>query len=258
MTDCALPPFLDQPKSKVAQAIAARDWSGTSIGPIETWPISLRTTLATMLACPTPMFLAWGPDLLSFYNDTYDPILGYRADFALGMPFAELWSSIWSDIEPLVDKALAGGETRVTDMKLDLSRSGEPEESYWSFTYSPAYDDEGRIVGMFCVTGETTDRVLAERAREAADERLELALSAGASIGTWDWDVTEDCVVADARFADLYGVDPARAVAGVPVAEFFAGVHPEDLPRLEQQIAASMAGENGRDRRTPRTGAPKI
>ena len=154
-----------------------------------------------MMACPTPMFLAWGPELQSFYNDAYVPILGYRADFSLGMPFRELWASIWDDISPLVDEAMAGGQTRVVDMRLDLSRTGEPEESYRTFTYSPAFDDDGRISGMFCVTGETTARVRA-----------------------------------DARFAALYGVDPVLAEHGAPIAEFFGGIHPDDLPRVRAEI----------------------
>ncbi|NHV87710.1 hybrid sensor histidine kinase/response regulator, partial [Escherichia coli] len=75
--------------------MASRDWSGTSLGPIGMWPKALQATLSLMLACPTPMFLAWGPDLLCFYNDAYRPILGYRLDGALGTPFRTLWASIW-------------------------------------------------------------------------------------------------------------------------------------------------------------------
>ena len=152
--------------------ILARDWSQTSLGPIAGWPPALRTTLATMLACPTPMFLAWGPDLLCFYNDAYRPILGYRLDTALGRPFRMVWDSIWTDIEPLVAATLAGESQTLTDLPLDLSRRGIAEESWWSFTYSPAFDDEGRIAGLFCVTGETTAKVVAERELRESNEEL--------------------------------------------------------------------------------------
>lgn len=187
------------------------------------------------------MFLAWGPQLLSFYNDAYVQILGYRAETALGRPFRDLWASIWEDIEPLVNEALAGGQPMVTDMQLDLARTGLPEESYWTFSYSPAFDDAGEIAGMFCVTGETTARVLAERSRDEADERLQLALSAGNSIGAWDWDVPNDWVRADERFASLYGVAPDRAAHGAPIAEFFSGIHPDDLARVQHEIEGAMA-----------------
>jgi PAS domain-containing protein len=150
--------------------IRARDWSTTSLGPPETWPTALRSTLSLMLSCPTAMFLAWGPDLLCFYNDAYRPILGYRLPTALGRPFREVWASIWGEIGPLVDATMAGESRKMTDVMLDLSREGEPERSWWSFTYSPVLDDAGGIGGLFCVTAETTDRVLAEAAlRESED-----------------------------------------------------------------------------------------
>lgn len=223
--------------------IAQRDWAATSLGQVETWSPALRATLSLMLACPTPMFLAWGPDLLCFYNDAYRPILGYRLEDALGRPFRQVWASIWDDIEPLVSATLAGESRTMTDMRLDLSREGVPEESWWTFTYSPAFDDDGGISGLFCVTGETTARVIAERDRDAADERLQLALSAGNSIGAWDWDVINDRLTADTRFATLYGVDPDRAAQGAPIAEFFEGIHPDDLSRVQAEIARTMAGE---------------
>ncbi|MEI4488633.1 ATP-binding protein [Frigidibacter sp. MR17.14] len=237
--ECA-PEFLRVESSPVGAEIAAIDWASTPIGPIREWPVSLRSTLAMMLACPLPMFLAWGPDLRSFYNDAYRPILGYRAQGAIGRPFRKLWASIWDDIGPLVDATLAGESRKLTDMRLDISREQVPEESYWTFSYSPAFDDEGRIAGLFCVTGETTDRVLAERRRDEADERLRLAMSAGKGIGTWDWDVPADRVTADARFAHLYGVDPAVAEAGAPIASFFKGIHPDDRDRVQSEVTNAV------------------
>lgn len=231
--------------SAVASEILAHDWESTSLGPISGWPESLSSLITTMIACPVPMYLAWGPDLISFFNDSYRPILGYRAETALGQPFKSLWSSVWADIEPLVQDALNGTARSVTDMRLDLSRRGEPEESYWTFSYSPVFDANGKVSGMLCVTGETTDRVLAERHRAEADRRLDLALSAGNSIGVWDWDVTNDLVTSDMRFAALYGVDPAIASKGAPISEFFSGIHPEDIDRVQQEVGRTIA-TNGR------------
>lgn len=152
--------------------ILAMDWSRSPLGPIAGWPASLRATVGLMLACPTPMFLAWGADLHCFYNDAYRPILGYRLDTALGRPFREVWDSIWSEIEPLVTATLAGESQTLTDLPLDLSRRGAPEASWWSFTYSPAYDDAGAIAGLLCVTGETTAKVVAERELRSSNEEL--------------------------------------------------------------------------------------
>lgn len=240
--------FLDGISGEVVDEIRNLDWTATSLGCPQTWPAALRCHLATMLACPAPMYLVWGEELVSFYNDAYRPMLGYRAPHAMGTPFRILWGSIWDDISPLVDTALSGRVAKVTDMRLDLSRDGRPEEAYWSFSYSPVYDDQGRIAGMICVTGETTDRVLAERRQREADERLDLALNSGAHVGLWDWDVLTDSVRSDRRFAAMYGVDPAAAEAGMPIAQFFQGIHPEDRARVEAEIAEAMAGTGEGDR----------
>ncbi|MGI4732098.1 MAG: ATP-binding protein [Janthinobacterium lividum] len=63
---------------------------------------------------------------------------------------------------------------------------------------------------------------------------------AGTSIGAWDWDIATDLVTADAGFATLYGVDPAAAATGVPIAEFFGGIHPDDLPAAQVAIARAL------------------
>ncbi|WP_294238475.1 PAS domain-containing protein [uncultured Sphingomonas sp.] len=233
--------FLDGVSGQVVDEIAACDWTRTSLGCPQTWPAALKCQLATMLACPVPMYMVWGPDLISFYNDAYRPILGYRAETAMGTPFRILWGSIWDEISPLVDRALSGHVAQMTDMRLDLAREGRPEESYWTFSYSPVFDDQGAIAGMLCITGETTARVLAERRQREADERLELALDSGAHVGMWDWDVLNDSIRSDRRFAAMYGVDPEAAEAGVPIAEFFHGIHPEDRARVEGEIAQVMA-----------------
>lgn len=226
--------------SRVSRQVARRDWSATSLGPLPAWPPSLRSILSAMLACPTPMYLAWGPDLVSFYNDAYRPILGFREPHALGCPFRDLWASIWDEIAPLVEACLRGESQRMVDMRLDLGRRGEPEESYWTFTYSPVFDDDGRICGLLCVTNETTARILAERARAKADERLNLAMSAGNSVGIWEWDVPADRVTSDNRFAALYGVDQATAANGAPIGAFFKGIHPEDRPTVEAGVAEAL------------------
>ena len=236
----APPNFLSHPGSAVAAEILQHDWT-TSLGPVAAWPVSLKTILATMLACPAPMFLAWGPDLVCFYNDSYRPILGYRAEGAIGQKFRALWASLWSDIEPMVNEALAGGSPSVTDMKLDLSRAGVPEESYWSFSYSPAYDDDGRINGMLCVTGETTRRVVVERERRAADERIELALAAGAIIGTWFWHLPTDRFTVDEAFARNFGLDPALGRIGLSLEQVVATVHPDDQDGLAAAINEAIA-----------------
>ncbi|MDN4633632.1 GAF domain-containing protein [Sphingomonas sp. PsM26] len=159
----------------IADRIRAYQWDAHPLGEPSTWPAALKVTLATMLNSPEAMFIAWGPDLFAFFNDAYGDILGDRVDTAIGRPFAELWADVWDDIAPIVDKALAGEPSRFADRPLTMVRGGELEETWWSFSYSPLRDETGSIVGMLCVTSETTERFLGDQ-RQEFRSRLDEAL----------------------------------------------------------------------------------
>jgi protein CrcB len=53
-----------------------------------------------------------------------------------------------------------------------------------------------------------------------SEERLQFALDAGRGVGIWDWDVPNDRVYTDERFALLYSVDPALAAVRLLSADF--------------------------------------
>ena len=141
----------------------AHEWTKTPLGSLESWPQSLRTATSILLNSRYPMFLAWGPELAFIYNDGYRPIFGAKHPAALGQPFARIWSEIWSDIEPLVVRALRGEATFSEDLLLFMERNGYPEEVYFTFSYSPIRDETGGVGGMFCACTETTETVLGER-----------------------------------------------------------------------------------------------
>lgn len=66
-------------------------------------------------------------------------------------------------------------------------------------------------------------------------------LVASRTVGTWDWQVGDNIVVSDARFARLYGVDVERAARGAPIETFFTHVHPDDLDALAAKIERAVA-----------------
>lgn len=151
-----------------AEAIKAFDWAATSLGPIETWPVSLKVTMRMVLSSRQPMCFWWGPDLLKFYNDAYVPILGQRQGKALGRPFREVWADVWSDVLPFVRSALSGQATWMEDMPLTMTRNGYEEQTYWTFSYSPIYGDTGAIEGLLSIVTETTKAVLDREALQAS------------------------------------------------------------------------------------------
>jgi hypothetical protein len=73
-------------------------------------------------------------------------------------------AEIWSIIEPLLRHVRTTGEaTWSEDLMLPLARTGAPEESYFTFTYSPIRDETSGVGGVFCAVVETTDKVIEER-----------------------------------------------------------------------------------------------
>lgn len=68
-----------------------------------------------------------------------------------------------------------------------------------------------------------------------------VVVTAGAS-GTWDWDIAAGTLHVDAGFADLYGLDPAQGLAGLPTAAFFKALHPEDRARMRIAVAGMVGG----------------
>ncbi len=157
----------------VGALMRAHDWSASPLGPPERWPQSLRTVVALLLQSRFPMFVAWGPELGFLYNDPYAEILGAKHPRALGSRFHDIWSEIWTDISPLIDAAMNGQATYREDLPLVMNRKGFDEQTWFTFSYSPVRDEDGRVAGMFCAVSETTEKVLAERGLIGLTETLE-------------------------------------------------------------------------------------
>lgn len=122
---------------------------------------------------------------------------------------------------------------------MPITRDGVREDVYWTYSYSPIDDESAPdgVGGVLTICTETTDTIHSAQRLAISEERLQIALSSGRGIGTWDWDLKLDLVVADARFAAIYGVDLERAAIGVSVEEFFKSIHADDLPRVREKVA---------------------
>jgi len=143
---------------EVGKAIRDVDWATTPLGPIENWPVALKTTVATILNSHFPAAIVWGPDYTTIYNDAFRPILGNKRE-AMGRPFSEIWQEAWDEIGEIAARAYAGEATFIEDFPLEIDRFGRTERAYFTFCYSPLRDDSGRLAGMLDTVIETTPRV---------------------------------------------------------------------------------------------------
>lgn len=150
---------------EMGERMRLMNWDNTSLGPVENWPQSLKTTVSVCLNSKFPILLWWGKEMIMIYNDAYRPILGEsKHPKALGAEGQEVWKEIWHVIGPMLESVLNKGEsTWSQNQLLLLNRYGYAEECYFTFSYSPIYDESGSIGGIFCAVTETTEEVISAR-----------------------------------------------------------------------------------------------
>ncbi len=156
----------------------AFDWAATPLGPIGTWPSSLRTTAETVLAMGFPAIVLWGPDLIQLYNDAYIPFLGARHPAGLGMPARACWPEIWPLVQPVIERVRAGETVTLADHPYPLLRrrpGAAPEDVYVTLTHVPVRDETDAVGGVLVTGMDTTAQVVGEATR-AERERLEARL----------------------------------------------------------------------------------
>ncbi len=150
---------------QMGELIRALDWSKTPLGPIESWPQSLRSALSILLPSKAQIALFWGEDLITLYNDAYRPVFGAKHPHALGKPIRDSWEELWrAGLKEIFDGVLTTGEAFwAEDRPFFMERHGYLEETYFGVSYDPVRDETGRVGGVFCIVNETTGRVIGER-----------------------------------------------------------------------------------------------
>ncbi len=212
----------------------SRDWTRTSLGPVDRWPQCLKTAVRIMLTSRQPMFVWWGDELINLYNDAYRSIVVRKHPDALGRPAAEVWREIWDQVGPRAATAMLENEGTYDEaLLLILERHGYPEETYFTFSYSPVPNDQGGTGGIICANSEDTPRIIGER--QLALLRELAARTANAR--TFDEACTRSAIClrtnpCDLPFAMIYLVEPGKqrvTLAGVSGIERGHAAAPETV-----------------------------
>ncbi|AEF20502.1 ATP-binding protein [Pseudomonas fulva] len=224
------------------------DWAATSLGPIERWPEVLVSTTRLILSSPTPIVLLCGEHGVLIYNDAYAAFAGQRHPEVFGLPAEDAWPEIAEWNRHVIAMGLSGRSMCQENLYLPLRRPGLQEDAWMNLYYNPLLDNTGRSHGMMCIVVETTSQVVAIEQRSQAEaelrsakERIELALDAGAVLGTWVWDIPQDRVTGDERFARAFAADPQQAASGMALDQVTAAIHPDDRPAVRASIERTIA-----------------
>ncbi|WP_224995315.1 ATP-binding protein [Cesiribacter sp. SM1] len=142
----------------------AYNWNDHPLGNPEGWPESLKSCIRLMLNSGFPMFIWWSDKFYMFHNDAYLPALGKKHPAALGARARDMWAEIWEQLGVVAEGILENARQFYADsLLIQLDRKGFIEETYWTFSYSPAFNDAGEVQGVFCACFEVTNTVLAQR-----------------------------------------------------------------------------------------------
>ncbi|WP_460124685.1 hybrid sensor histidine kinase/response regulator [Pseudomonas sp. S2_C03] len=235
-------------RGEMAGRIRTFDWSHTELGPLDTWPASLCSAVQMLLASPVPIVMLWGYQGYMIYNDAYSVFAGGRHPYLLGAPVELGWPEVAEFNRHVVDTCLAGGTLTYHSKELVLLRDGVPEDVWMDLYYSPVSDDNGKPAGVMAIVVETTDHVISERRRQEAEaayradnERVRLALNAGALLGSFVWDLKANRLSADERFARTFCYPSTQDLGNLPIDFAETRIHPDDRAWVSERVDQSVA-----------------
>ena len=143
------------------ELIRKTDWEQTPLGSPDKWPAVMKSQVKAMLDSPFATALFFGPEMIRLYNDPFSLTLGpERHPSVMGKPAQES-SQSWDMVGQLFADAFDGKPTYLTDVKLILNKTGNPEECYMDMSYVPVYLEDGTITGIQVIIVETTEKIRA-------------------------------------------------------------------------------------------------
>lgn len=186
-----------------------------------------------------PVCLFWGPDHIYFYNDGYIPIVGAsKHPWAIGKKGKEVWGEIWEFLLPQIEQVHLGkGATWNEDQYLPIiGDDGKPRDAFFTYSYSPVYEEEGSINGVLVTCTETTKRIVTEKKLRESQESLQLALSS-AQMGAWEVNLLTSKVNLSKEARAIFGFDIEYDTTDAAIDDF---IHPDDRAHARDVLRSAI------------------
>lgn len=168
---------VSSPDSQAYRLLQDSAW--VHAGLADSAPAELRTVLTMILDCPEPLWIAWGPDNLFYFNDAFSPWMGNKLDGAMASPVRVVWHDVWDELGGAIADAMAGTHRSFRNLRVFMDRDGTRRETFWTFSYSPIRIADGSVGGILCVVSDQTEFVSERnehsRQVEAISEEARLA-----------------------------------------------------------------------------------
>ncbi|HPR05723.1 MAG TPA: PAS domain S-box protein [Denitromonas sp.] len=174
--------------------------------------------------------------VVTSWNAAAERLFGYSEAEMIGTPITRLIPTERLDEERHILESIQRGE-RIRDFDtVRINKAGQHIDV--SVTISPITDHAGRIIGASKIVRDIGERKRAEQALSIQSERMALATKSH-GIGVWDWDLSRNTVLWDARMFEIYGL-PEVPDGVLDYRDWANAVLPEDLPAQEAQLQETV------------------
>ena len=180
---------------------------------------------------------------MTWVNQGYERLTGYRAAQAVGQWTTELQQSSAADPEAL--KRLRQAWALAEPVRVTLCNRRLEGDDYWvELSVQPVHDADGGVSGFIVIQNDVTERLHAEQALQAERERLQGIIDA-TRLGTWEWHIPTRRLRRNATLAALRGYT-LDELADSTMDDFEQAVHPDDVPGFRQALRDHFEGRTER------------
>jgi len=164
--------FLDN-TGELGALIARYDWSTTSLGAIDSWPQSVKSTVSLILHSPFPIATMWGEAGVMIYNSGYAEIARDKHPALLGVEVRDAWPEARDFNDNVMRVCMSGKTLRYEDQEITLRRNGRDEQIWFNLHYSPIIGESHAPAGVMAMVEDTSDDVRVERFLKSEHTRLQ-------------------------------------------------------------------------------------
>jgi PAS domain S-box-containing protein len=218
-------------KGEFAERIRTFDWARTPLGARDHWSPALRFAANLCLSCAIPAVVIWGESHSTLYNESYAQLRGLSPESGQGLGFDELWPEAW-----------AANKISINQVILNQQSFGPWKARIASFdlAYSPIYQGDGSIGGVFLLIQDVTEDL--ERKR---NEELLKQVTQVARLGYIDLNIVTNQVTLSDEALEILGFP--KGSNRMVHEELTRHVHPEDREIVGKSLEGAIFGRTKHD-----------